>query len=310
MKKRIFAMLMVVLALCLAACGDGAGDGGGGGGGGDILKAMGPGGITYVFDSDSIAKSVRGVAVNSEYELKIVTPDKGGSSFTTDIFIVMITDIEPTGGNKKLTLVPASQTYRDIYGDSFEVTLNEKNEMYQINGIKGCPPGILTPIGENGKTMKGAWMQTFEEEDDDGNIIFYIHNSIIATDTQWTVKTSYLDEEGNIFFELEDNMRSDYTMSDDKLTCTNWERYDIPLASWGPCYKRNDFDGTLYDGLDGRELLDLDEPPYENDVLAVNANEISILLHYKEPINDGEKDNDNYVPQYEQEFTMTRVPTN
>ena len=306
--KRIFTMLMVVLALSLAACGDGAGNGGGGG---SILKAMGPGCITYVFDSDSIARSARGVEVNGEYKLEIVSPKKGDSGFDTDIFIVEITNIEPTGGNKTLTLVPVEQKYREKYGDleggAFKVTLNEKNEMAQINGIKGSPPGILTPIGENGKTMKGAWMMGPFHPDEDSTDI-WCYNSVIATDNQWTVKMSVYDEHGNIIPDAEDSTRSKYTMSGNKLMCTDWERFNSTLDSWGPCYATGE-GGKLLDGSDGEEPV-LEEPPYENDILAVSANEISILMHYTEPINDGDQGNPGYVPQYEQEVTLIRVPTN
>ena len=230
MKKLIkllgITVLAAIIGFSFAACGDGAG-------GGNItppetIKGIGPGAWTYVLDISSIAKSAHSVAPGSNYELKVVTPIKGSNGFDTDTIIVTVANIEENPGGKiKLTLVPVSASDKDKYGDSFEVTLDEKGDMYKINGLKGIPPGALIPIGDNSDSLDGAWFMWFTDSSDDlCSSAMIINENVLAFTTN-----KYTDHTAEEIIEVW-SQRCKLTFLEDAIACSDWEEWYSELGEW------------------------------------------------------------------------------
>lgn len=204
----------------------------------ETLKAVGPGGWTYVLDIGSESRNIRSVQEGNNYTLTVRTPKKGnGNSFdgvTEEEFIVKIETITPIGTNKKLLLIPYTYEGKEKFGNSFEITLDKNGTMHQINSLKGGQKGALVPISNNSEGIEGAWFMWFVETDDnpekDDELL---SNAIIIGEDSMTITiNNYKDMEGKEIDHTQ-YQRCNYTFSGSIMSLSNWEEYkDDQWVEW------------------------------------------------------------------------------
>jgi hypothetical protein len=247
MIKKKFLGIMILLAgimlvFSMIGCGDNGDSSSPPGDTAAALKAVGPGAWTYVLNTSSAARSARSVEKGSDYELTIRTPVAGSNVFTTATVRVTVIDIRETGGNKKLTLSPVNAADKEKYGDSFEVTLDEKGGMYQIKGLKGSQTGALVPIDDNSTTIEGAWFLWFTFEDR------LLSNAIIMTKNSFSFVANEHYEDGTVIPDRSYFQRANYTLDENNkgntiLVISNWEEWVPGIGEndgyWDDYYKVN-----------------------------------------------------------------------
>ena len=250
---KIFTLLAVV-GFFIMGCGDsgGGGNGGDGGNGSSVLKGMGPACWTYVIDTDSaamLAPSVNrsssygamfasGIAKDSNYELKIIMPDGSNTNPAPEIITVTITDITTAGNKTKLTLVPVDPADKTKFGNSFKLTLDEKGNMYRIDGLKGIPPiegdltedYIVVPIGDNSNNLDGMWFWWDDNVDPSfvgiKNAIIINGNSMVITQTNYYTGKPEVDIS---YYRIKINVVGD------KIFLSDYEGYDNnEFLDWTP----------------------------------------------------------------------------